>query len=132
LYFYDTGLICSILNYIDPIDLLKSEQAGHIFECYAISEIYKSYTNAGLKYKIYYIEDAYSNKEIDFIIEADNNEIYPIEIKKSATYHDKFFSNFNIVNSIKNKKILPMTVICCVENIMKIKDNMYVLPISYL
>jgi len=52
---------------------------GALFETFVISEIMKSYYNAGRRPPVYFYRDRDGN-EIDLLIE-ENGTLYPIEIK---------------------------------------------------
>jgi beta-galactosidase beta subunit len=125
---------------------LKSDFAGHIFECYAISEIAKGYLNAGKMLNMFYIKtidpnnnknnntnfENHKNGEIDLIIEGKGGILYPIEIKMNMTPQFKYFENIKLLSSIKNKKIAPMTLICSVPSSQTLGPNKLVLPVYWL
>ena len=79
---------------------------------------------------IYYYRDKEKN-EIDFIIEDDNN-IYAIEVKKSATINEHWADEFKILNKIKNKKIIKKIVICQVDKIYNISNDTIAMPLNYI
>ena len=56
--------------------------SGHIFETWCVSEILKSYRNAGKRAPLYFYRD-FDQAEIDLVIEQDGI-LYPVEIKKST------------------------------------------------
>lgn len=70
--------------------------AGAMFEIYAISEIIKSYANAGMdmRNRLCYYRD--NNKEIDLMI-LDNGKAYPVEIKKSANTGKGAIKHFGVL-----------------------------------
>lgn len=84
IYFMDTGLASYLTGYVSAETLEKSAYSGAIFETYVVSEIIKSYTNNQIdpKKHLYYYRDN-NKKEIDLLIINEDN-IYPVEIKKSA------------------------------------------------
>ncbi|MEO6404896.1 MAG: ATP-binding protein [Ferruginibacter sp.] len=79
LYFYDTGLLCYLLNINSQQALKKHSAYGAIFENWNISEIMKNRANAGTHGGMFYFRDSAGN-EIDLIMEK-NNETIGIEIK---------------------------------------------------
>ena len=100
LYFYDTGLACSLLR-INNISALQTYyQRGALFENFVINEIAKKFYNAGLRPPLYYWRDS-NGHEIDLLIDL-GNQLLPIEIKSSQTFNNRFFKNIdwwrNIVN----------------------------------
>ena len=93
LYFYDTGLLCYLLNIRSASDLELHSQRGHIFETYIVSEFVKACFNAGIEPPLYYWRDSQGH-EIDLIIENGEN-LFPIEIKSGQTVSDSLFDGLN-------------------------------------
>jgi predicted AAA+ superfamily ATPase len=89
LYFYDTGLACSLLRINDQNSLDTYYQRGALFENLVINEISKNYFNQGKRPPIYYWRDS-KNNEIDLILDL-GGRIIPIEIKSGETFHSHFF-----------------------------------------
>lgn len=88
LYFYDTGLLCHLLDIKTPEDLETSPYKGAIFENLIISETAKSHLHHGKTPKLYFYRD--SNKaEID-LLDATSGTLNAYEIKASHTFNDKY------------------------------------------
>ncbi|MCR5661969.1 MAG: ATP-binding protein [bacterium] len=83
LYFYDTGLACYLTKWSSAETAEAGAMNGALLENYTVSEIVKSYKNAGLEPYIYYYRDR-DAKEIDVILERDG-KLFPLEIKKTAS-----------------------------------------------
>jgi predicted AAA+ superfamily ATPase len=83
MYFFDTGLVAYLTRYSSPSILMHGAINGAILENYAVSEIIKSYMNAGKECTPYYYRDK-DGREIDMVIETDG-KLHPLEIKKSAS-----------------------------------------------
>lgn len=79
LYFYDTGLLCYLLNIKSTDALKKNSNYGGIFENWTITEIRKNNFNIGIANAMYYFRDSTGN-EVDLILERENNPV-AIEIK---------------------------------------------------
>ena len=92
LYFYDTGLTCSLLGIKKEEELTLSHFKGALVENYIIMDVLKTIKNKGLNYDLYYWRD---NKgvEIDLLIDKGNNNLLPIEIKSAQTYQTSFTKN---------------------------------------
>jgi predicted AAA+ superfamily ATPase len=75
LYFMDTGLCAYLTRWNNPEALELSAMSEAFFETYVVSEIIKSFYNAGKRPPIYYYRDS-DQKEIDLIIEQ-NGVLYP-------------------------------------------------------
>lgn len=90
LYFYDSGLACSLLR-IKSIDELSDHyNKGGLVEGFIIADIYKQYYNTGQEPGIFFWRDT-TGHEIDCIIEKSNNRLTPIEIKAGQTFNPSFF-----------------------------------------
>ncbi len=127
MYFMDTGL-CAYLTRWDSAGTLEiSAMSGAFFETYAVSEILKSYYNAGRRPPVYYYRDT-DGKEIDLIIEQ-NGTLYPIEIKKSANPGRDAVKNFEILQKIDNMTIGEGSVICLYHDVLPIDKNNWRVPI---
>lgn len=131
IYLMDTGLLCYLLGWKTAETAEKGAMSGNIFETFAVSEIIKSYINAGYDAEqIYYYRDA-DKKEIDLLI-VDGDTLYPVEIKKSAHVSKDWIKNFNVLNKIPGKKIGKGAVICLAENPIPITEDVTALPIEYI
>jgi uncharacterized protein len=67
---------------VTPEALEAGAASGAFFETFVVSEIMKSWYNAGKMPPVSYYRDKDRN-EIDLILEADD-KLHPVEIKKSA------------------------------------------------
>lgn len=99
LYFYDTGLICSLLTITDYSQLNTHYMRGALFENFVITEFYKHYLNQGKIPHLYFWRDK-SGHEIDCIIE-DSNKIYAIEIKAGKTIASDYFTGLNYWHALQ-------------------------------
>ena len=137
LYFRDTGLACYLTRWLTPETLANGAMAGEIFETYVISEILKSYSNAGIDY--HYCVSYYRGKdkkdssesEIDFIIEKDGL-LYPVEIKKTAKPTADMTSAFTILDNIPEKKRGTGAVVCMCSAPGVLRENILAIPVWYV
>lgn len=126
-YFMDTGL-CAYLCAIKTSDaLMESYLSGEFVETYAVSEIIKSYIHNGKTPNIYYCRTI-NQEEIDVVIEQ-NDKVYPIEIKQTATPNISMAKNFKLVD--EQKKGIGC-ILCMSEKFIPINKDLYVIPISYI
>jgi len=101
LYFYDTGLLCSLLGIQSQQQLSTHYSAGSIFESFVLSEISKYRFNRGLEPGCYYWRDRTGN-EVDCIIEKDKS-LASVEIKFSKTITGDFFNGLRYWSKIAGK-----------------------------
>lgn len=139
MYFLDTGLCAHLMGWGSPTVLENSSMSGEFFETWVVSEIIKSYYNAGKRPPLYYYRDT-NKKEIDLIIYQDGT-VYPIEIKKSSSPQGAT-KNFSVLDPIENEpdendrfegtahlktKIGTGAVVCLSSDILPIdKKNWYI------
>lgn len=90
IYFYDTGLVCSLLNIKSAEELYVHPMRGGIFESFVISELFKQHYNQNMKPDIYFWRDIQGH-EIDCIIEKSLDAVIPIEIKSGMTITKSYF-----------------------------------------
>ena len=93
LYFYDTGLVCYLLNIRSADALALHSQRGPIFETYIISEMVKTCMNAGLEPPLCYWRDSQGH-EVDMLVE-DGEALFPIEINAGQTVNGSMFDGLN-------------------------------------
>lgn len=112
LYFTDCGLAVYLTKWSSPETLESGAMNGAIFENYVVSEIVKSYYNAGKEPYLYYYRDK-DAREIDVIMESDGR-LHPIEIKKSASPNNGMIKAFSLLD----KATVPRGVgaVICMKN----------------
>jgi predicted AAA+ superfamily ATPase len=98
LYFYDTGLACSLLEVDNAKQLVSHYARGNLFESFVISEIIKSHYNRDQRPNVYFWRDNRGN-EVDCIIEK-GQELTPIEVKFGKTINQSFFDGLNYWNNL--------------------------------
>jgi hypothetical protein len=96
LYFYDTGLVCYLTRWSSPEVAEIGAMSGALLENYAVSEIMKSYQNAGREPFIYFYRDR-DAKEIDVILERDG-QLHPLEIKKASLPEKRITRVFGVID----------------------------------
>jgi len=126
MYFMDTGLCAYLTRWDSPDTMEVSAMTGQFFETYAVSEVVKSYYNAGKRPPVFYYRDT-DQKEIDLILEA-NNTLYPFEIKKSASPDRDAVRHFDTLQKTK-KEIGAGGVICMTDSVYPINKDHYYVPV---
>ncbi len=91
LYFYDTGILASLLSIKKPEELLAHSMRGAIFESMIVTEIKKYFFNAGVPENLYFWRDR-AGLEIDLVRE-DGEHLRGVEIKSAKTITSDFFTS---------------------------------------
>lgn len=99
LYFYDTGLACSLLKMRSAQDLALSPFKGPLFECFIISDLIKQYCNMGIEAPIYFWRDLNGRTEVDCLIHK-GSKLLAIEIKAGETSISSYFGGLEQWNEI--------------------------------
>lgn len=130
-YFMDTGLLAYLTRWLTKETLKLGAAAGNVFETFVISEIIKSFYNAGIsKPSLYFYRDK-DKKEIDLIIE-DGQDLYPVEIKMTGKPEAKMAKNFSILKNIPNVNVKLGVILCQYDKKIWIKEDLISIPIEYL
>lgn len=83
-YFLDTGLACHLAGVRDREQLLEGPMAGALFENYCLQETVKTFNNLGEQPRLSYVRTN-NGLEVDLMIELQNMQTLPVEIKLSRT-----------------------------------------------
>ena len=98
LYFYDTGLACSLLGIQKPSQLTTHPLRGNLFENFVISEMIKNRFNRNEPNNLYFWRDN-TGHEIDILVD-DGTSLYPVEIKSGKTITQDFFKGIFFWNKL--------------------------------
>jgi uncharacterized protein len=91
LYFYDTGVACSLLGIREENQIGLHYMKGTLFENLIINEFIKHNFNRGDNRMPYFWQDS-QGKEIDCLL-VDGDHIVPVEIKSGKTMANHYFDN---------------------------------------
>ncbi len=131
LYFYDTGLACYLTRWTSPEVTESGAQAGALFENFVLMEIVKSYTNAGQEPPVYYFREA-GGREIDLLF-YQNNTLYPVEIKKTASPNVKDIKNFQLIGEYFSEvQVGEGGIICNYDKVLALNEKNSVIPLNYI
>jgi predicted AAA+ superfamily ATPase len=102
LYFYDSGLACSLLGIKSEKELANSHYRGALFENYVVTECLKNKHNSGSRTSFYYWRD---NKGVEVDLLADTGKkLFPIEIKSTQTFREDSLANIIKWNAYAEQK----------------------------
>ena len=149
IYFRDTGLACYLSRWLTPETARNGSMSGALFETFVVNEIIKTYSNRGLKYDFsvfYYrgkdrkktrvetengvIEESVEG-EIDLIIQ-EGDDLYPIEIKETASPKASMASYFDVIDKEIGKHRKTGVILCTIGEKTFLRDNLVCLPLEYI
>ena len=94
LYFYDTGLACSLLGIRSVEQMTTHFMKGALFENLILNEFIKTTFNRGERMYPYFWQDN-RGKEIDCLLPVATG-VLPVEIKAGKTMSGSYFSNLKL------------------------------------
>lgn len=127
-YVCDTGLAAYLCRWPNAETLENGAMNGAFFETFVVSEIIKSYYNAGKQPDLYYYRDI-DQKEIDLLM-VEGDKVYPIEIKKgkAPVHPDK---NFKVLDKFK-MDVQPGIIICMSDELIPFNRGAWYFPVAAL
>ena len=131
IYFMDTGLVCNLVGWTSPAVAQNGGMAGSLFETFIVSEILKSYLNAGKDCSNIYFYRDHNQNEIDLVIE-ENAVLYPIEIKKSARPQLEMAKAVSQLKTIPNYTVGHGTILCQINKRLELSDEVTALPVEFI
>lgn len=109
LYFYDTGVACSLLGIREQEQVNLHYLKGALFENLIINEFIKRAFNQGENHLPYFWQDNHG-KEIDCVLENGSN-LSAVEIKSAKTMSLSFFENLLYFESLAGVNAGQMYVV---------------------
>lgn len=129
LYFLDTGLCSYLTQWTTPEALEAGAMSGALLETYIFTEILKSYWHHAKEGNFYFYRDK-DKREIDLLI-VENNTLYPLEFKKTATPSQNAVRHFHVLENTK-MSIGKGAVICLKDVIVALSRDTFSIPVSYI
>lgn len=129
LYFCDTGLCAFLSMWLTRDTLMNGAASGHYFENYVVMELVKHYAYAKSKANLTYYRDS-NAKEIDVFVE-ENNQIHPLEIKKSANPDRREVKKYEFLD--KTELIRSHGgIVCMCEEVIPIDEKNSFIPCNLI
>ena len=129
LYFYDTGLCAYLSMWLTRDTLMNGAASGRYFENYVVLELLKNYAYAKAKANLTYYRDA-NAKEIDVFVE-ENNQIHPLEIKKSANPDRREVKKYELLDKASLDRGSG-GIICMCEEVIPIDGKNSFIPCNLI
>lgn len=117
LYFYDTGLACSLLGLTSAGQVGTFYMRGALLENLVINQFVKDALNAGITPDLTYWRDSQGH-EID-LISTYAGQMTAYEIKSGATFHKDFFKNLTLWGEISGTLADRLNVIYCGDDALR-------------
>ena len=109
LYFYDTGLLCSLLKIKDADQIRSNSYKGNLFENMIVSEFVKQNYHQNLMRDFWFWRDS-AGHEVDLIIQ-DDELLNVIEIKSTKTISKELFKGLSYFQDLAKNKVKTNSLI---------------------
>lgn len=128
IFFMDTGLVCHLTRWTTPEQLRNGAVAGHVFETFVVSEVLKSYMNAGANLRdVWFYRDA-KKREIDLVIQ-DGHVLHPVEVKMAATVGSDAVKNFGCLDRLSDYEVGFGHVVCQTDEPYLVTRDVQAVPV---
>lgn len=128
IFFMDTGLVCHLTRWTTPEQLRNGAVAGHVFETFVVSEVLKSYMNAGANLRdVWFYRDA-KKREIDLVIQ-DGHVLHPVEVKTAATVGSDAVKNFGCLDRLSDYEVGFGHVVCQTDEPYLVTRDVQAVPV---
>lgn len=109
IYFYDTGLLCYLLDITATEQLAVHPLRGAIFENLVVAEMLKDRLNRAKRPNLYFYRES-SGREVD-ILQEEGRHLSLYEVKSSSTYNKDFMRNIDYLKTIMGDRISEAKVV---------------------
>ena len=124
IYFYDTGLLCFLLDIEEPRQLTTHPLRGSVFENLAVAELLKHRLNADKTNNLSYYREN-SGREVD-IVQTEGGLLRLWEVKSSKTYRNEFMKNISYLKALLGNKVTEAKLIYdgepCGTQVVNVRD----------
>ena len=127
-YLIDTLLLCYLLDLkLDHLVNNIPDIFGHVLENYVAMELTKLLSVAGSDTKLYHFRTG-DGKEVDFILEKSNGNLWAIEVKTSDTVSAKDFNGIKFFASLTDKDFQGGIVLYSGKDAVPFGKNLWAVP----
>lgn len=120
IYFTDVGLATYLLDITTVEQISRDPLRGSLVENLVVSEFIKNRLNKGFEPNFYFYRDSNQN-EVDMIFKEGNNLI-PIEIKASQTFHPQFLKGLEYFKALTKERCKQGILIYGGEQEQRVND----------
>src|SRR3990167_10362027 len=132
LYLSDSGLMASILRWHRPQVELDSDPSGKLIETFIYNELAAQVDAADGKYELFHYRDR-EQREIDFIIEGEEQALLGIEIKAGSAISSADFKHLHwFRNNLAKKRPFIGIVLYTGELLGSMGDSLWAVPFGTL
>ena len=132
LFMVDSGLMTSLLSWKMDQVRFDSERSGKLFETFAFNEIMAQVDAGDGRYELFHYRDR-EKREIDFLVEREDNALLGIEIKAGSAVGKKDFNHMRWFqkNLAKSRTFIGI-ILYAGEFPASFGNNLWAVPFGFL
>ncbi|MBE6479835.1 MAG: DUF4143 domain-containing protein [Olsenella sp.] len=128
IFFMDTGLVCYLTRWTTPDVLRNGAAAGYVFETFVVSEVLKSYMNAGANLRDVWFYRDQRKREIDLVIQ-EGRVLHPVEVKAGILIGADATRSFSLLEGLSGYEVGFGHVVCQTEEPYFISRDVQTVPV---
>lgn len=131
-YLADTLLLCYMLDLnLETLASKRPELFGHVLENYVATELVKLLSFSETNLKLYHFRTS-DGKEVDFILEKPNGNIWAIEVKSTDRVSSRDFSGIKVVQQLTDQDFIGGVVLYTGKDVVPFGNNLWAVPFHIL
>jgi uncharacterized protein len=132
LFMVDSGLMTSLLSWKMDQVRLDSDRSGKLIETFAFNEIMAQIDAGDNRYELFHYRDR-EKREIDFIIESEDDALLGIEIKAGSAITKRDFTHLRwFQKNLAKKQLFIGIILYTGEHPASFGDNLWAVPFGLL
>lgn len=132
LFIVDSGLMASLLNWKRDQVRLDSDRSGKLMETFAFNEIMAQVDAGDGRYELFHYRDR-EKREIDFLIEREDNALLGIEIKAGSAINKHDFNHMAwFQNNLAKSQTFVGIILYAGEIPASFGNNLWAVPFGLL
>jgi len=132
LFMVDSGLMASLLSWKMDQVRLDSDRSGKLIETFAFNEIMAQVDAGDGRYELFHYRDR-EKREIDFLIEREDNALLGIEIKAGSAIEKKDFNHMKwFQNNLAKNQTFIGIILYTGEFPASFGNNLWAVPFGLL
>jgi len=127
-YLVDTLFLCYVLG-LKLEDLVKNrpDLFGHVLENYVVMELTKLLSFNDSKAKLYHFRTS-DGKEVDFVLEKPDGNLWAIEVKNSDSVSAKDFNGVKLFAELTGRNFQGGIVLYSGKDVVPFGENLWAVP----
>ncbi|MGN6605168.1 MAG: ATP-binding protein [Ginsengibacter sp.] len=131
-YLADTLLLCYMLDLnLETLASKRPELFGHVLENYVATELVKLLSFSETNLKLYHFRTS-DGKEVDFILEKPNGNIWAIEVKSTDRVSSRDFSGIKVIQQLTDQDFIGGVVLHTGKDVVPFENNLWAVPFHIL